>query len=58
MAPFSGYVMLTENNNEVKLVNMSEMITGTEIIISNVQPLDSINLPSDAYYFRKKVFIY
>ena len=58
MAPFSGYVMLTENNNEVKLANMSEMITGTEVIISNVQPLDGINLPSDAYYFRKKVFIY
>ena len=49
--------MLTNNNNEVKLIDMEEMIKDTEVIITNVKPLEDIQLQSDHYYTKKRVFV-
>ena len=56
VSPFSGVIALTKNNNEVKLVDMQEMIKGTEVIITNVKPAEDIGLESDRYYTTKQVF--
>lgn len=47
--------MLTNNNNEIKLKDMEEMINGTEVIITNVKPVEDIGLESDQYYTKKRV---
>ena len=48
--------MLTNTENQVKLTNVAEMVSGSEVIIDNIQPDESIDYPSNDFYIDKKVY--
>ena len=49
--------MLTNTGNQVRLTEITEMVTGSEVIITNVQPEETIYHPSDNFYIEKRVNI-
>ncbi|CAC5409209.1 unnamed protein product [Mytilus coruscus] len=55
VAPFSGYIMLTDNPNEV-LIKADESLKNTEIYITNVDPKDTILHPSDENYIEHMIW--
>ena len=48
--------MLTNTKNQVKLTNVAEMVSGSEVIIDNIQPDECIDYPSNDFYIDKKVY--
>ncbi|CAG2196998.1 unnamed protein product [Mytilus edulis] len=51
VAPFSGYIMLTDNRNEV-MIKADDSFKNAKIYISNVIPKESILHPSDDDYIQ------
>lgn len=54
VAPFSGYIMLTDNQNEV-MIKADDSFKNAKIYISNVIPKESILHPSDDDYIENMV---
>ena len=49
--------MLTNTENQVKLTNVAEMVSGSEVIIDNILPDERIDYPSNDFYIEKKVYV-
>ncbi|XP_053390116.1 uncharacterized protein LOC128553035, partial [Mercenaria mercenaria] len=55
VAPFSGTVIRSENENEIILLESGELPPGSELIIRNIEPEEDIMHPHDPSYDEKKV---
>lgn len=58
MAPFKGTAILSSNENEVILTDVSSLPAGSEIIITNVEPDPDIMSPDEEFYVEKQVQVY
>ena len=54
-APFSGIAVLTDTDNEIMIINSGELPPGSEMIITNIVPIEEIQHPEDKLYVEKKV---
>ena len=55
VAPFSGIAVLTDTDNEIMIINSGELPPGSEMIITNIAPIEEIQHPEDKLYVEKKV---
>ena len=56
VAPFGGSIMLTDNDNEVMIINSGELPPGSELIITNIVPDGEIQHPTeDELYVERMV---
>lgn len=57
VAPFSGYIMLTDNPNEVVIKTVGSL-SDVEIFITNVNPKETILKSTDENYIEDLVIQY
>ena len=55
MAPFAGLIMLGNNSNEVFIQTEEGPMRDTTIILTNLQPNDTIFHPLDGLYIQRRV---